>query len=164
MKLEGYQIVRTRSLTEGAGDDALAPFVRTIAGFEQAGARGDQEEKSDTAHASGSPPAGKGATRTGGRARQQIIPKATAGGGASSGWSEEVRPRGVGAGLLGVSGLPTVSQSFSNFSLQVPDERWLSTRSHAHLGLSVALPPHSSLNRQLQHGGEEARHEAGLLT
>ena len=54
MKLEGYQIVRTRSLTEGAGDDALAPSVRTIAGFDRAGARDDQEEKSDTARATGS--------------------------------------------------------------------------------------------------------------
>ena len=54
MKLEGYQIVRTRSLTEGAGDDALAPSVRAIAGVEQAGARGYQEEKSDTARATGS--------------------------------------------------------------------------------------------------------------
>jgi hypothetical protein len=56
MKLQGYQIVNTRSLTEGAGDDPLAPSVRAIAGFEQAGARGYQEEKSDTARATGSPP------------------------------------------------------------------------------------------------------------
>jgi hypothetical protein len=163
--------VRTRSLTEGAVDDALAPFVRTIAGFEQEGARGDQEEKSDPARATRSAqllrpstaqPAGRadeqGATRAGGRARQQIIPKA------SSGWSEEVRPRGVGSGPLGVSVSPTVPHSFSNLSLQVPHERWLSTRLHAHLGLPVALPPHASRDRQLQHGGagEEARLKGSL--
>jgi hypothetical protein len=54
MNLEGYHIVPTSSLTEGACDDTLAPSVRTTAGFGQAGARDDQEEKSDTARATGS--------------------------------------------------------------------------------------------------------------
>ena len=111
-----------RSLTDETADDALAPFVKTIAGFEQAGARGVKADKSDAAGRTGGSsqsvsPQDRVDTKA--RARQEILPKSAGERGAGRGQSQEKGQE---------RHIPVTARTFANFTLQVPDQGKLPIR------------------------------------
>lgn len=117
-RMRVLHVTPRRTLTDKAGDDALLPFVKTIAGFEQAGARGVRAEKTEAegrtgvSQQSASP---QDCAGTKDRARQEILPKPASGQGTGGGQSQEAGPTPRTTSVM-------AARTFANFTLQVPDQ------------------------------------------